>query len=85
MLIDTHCHINIMIKKEFDIPLKHEDFNKAAEIIKESDENSVNILLNVGTSLPESLNSIALAQQFKTYMPLLEFILAISTLNGSKI
>lgn len=66
MLIDTHCHLNIMVKKEFDIPLKHEDFDKALEIIKEANDDAVNILLNVGTSLRESLNSIALAQHFKS-------------------
>lgn len=65
MLVDTHCHLNTIIKKEFDIPLKDSDFDKAAEIIKEAAEDSVNILLNVGTSLPESLNSVALAQRFK--------------------
>jgi len=54
-----------MVKKEFDIPLKREDFDKACEIIKEAHDDTVNILLNVGTSLPESLNCIALAQHFK--------------------
>lgn len=65
MLVDTHCHLNTIVKKEFDIPLKEGDFAKAEEIIKEAAENSVNILLNVGTSLPESLNTVALALHFK--------------------
>jgi len=64
MLVDTHCHLNTIVKKEFDIPLKPGDFDKAAEIINEASADSVTILLNVGTSLEESLNSYALAQRF---------------------
>jgi len=66
MLIDTHCHINIIVKKNFDVLLTNDDLMKAKELVKEAAENSVNILLNVGTSLPESLNSIALAKHFKS-------------------
>lgn len=64
MLVDTHAHINIMVKKEFDILLSPEDYEKAAQIVQEAAADGVTILLNVGTSLPESLNSIHLAQRF---------------------
>jgi len=65
MLIDTHCHLNIMVKKEFDVPLKSEDYATAEKIINEASAESVTILLNVGTSLPESINSVELALRFK--------------------
>lgn len=64
MLIDTHCHINIMIKKDFDILLSEENFELAQIIIDQAYNNDVKILLNVGTSLIESINSVNLAKKF---------------------
>ncbi len=34
MLIDTHCHINIMIKKDFDTPITETMFHAAQEIVR---------------------------------------------------
>ncbi|MGE0207454.1 MAG: TatD family hydrolase [Candidatus Babeliales bacterium] len=65
MLIDTHCHINIMIKKDFDVPLKPDDFTGAATIVKQAAHEHVNRIINVGTSVIESLNCIALARTFQ--------------------
>lgn len=36
MLIDTHCHINMMIKKEFDVPLSQAQLPLAHTIIQEA-------------------------------------------------
>jgi len=65
-LVDTHCHINIMAKKKFDIPLTHTNFEKAAQIAQEASDKSVEYILNVGTSLIECQNCINLAQKNKT-------------------
>lgn len=65
MLIDTHCHINNIVKEKFDILLTQEELKIAEKIIKEAETNSVNIIINVGTSLIESINSIKLAQMYK--------------------
>lgn len=61
MLIDTHCHINIMVKKEFDVPLKAEELEAAQSIVGEAAHHGVTRIINVGTSLIESINCIELA------------------------
>jgi len=62
MLIDTHCHINMMIKKEFDIPLDITLLPNAQLIVDEAYQNGVTTIINVGTNLIESKNCILLAQ-----------------------
>lgn len=64
MLIDTHSHLNIMVKKDFDTLLNYDHISLARDIIQEAGDNDVNIILNVGTSLPESINCISLSKQF---------------------
>ena len=65
MLIDTHCHINMMIKKRFDILIDDSAFSAAQTIVQDAEKNGVGIIINVGTSLIESKNCITLAQWFK--------------------
>ncbi len=65
MLIDTHCHIHNMIKKEFDIPLTQQEINSSTTIVEQAAQADVKIILNVGTSLVESKNAIAIAQKNK--------------------
>ncbi len=64
-LVDTHCHINTMIKPEFDIPLSPDFSTLAQPIIDAAYKNDVRIIINVGTSLVESENCVALAKTFK--------------------
>lgn len=64
MLTDTHCHINIMIKKEFDIPMPQNFKDLALPIIIQAKQAGVTQIINVGTSVPESQNCIQLAQAF---------------------
>ncbi len=64
MFIDTHCHLNIMVKKEFDEPLNEQHFLIIENIIYEAEKNGVTTIINVGTSLPESINSVAIAKRF---------------------
>lgn len=63
-LIDTHCHINTMIKPTFDIPLSLNDIPKAREILKAAALMGVTRIINVGTSLIESQNCVMLASHF---------------------
>lgn len=65
MLIDTHCHINTMVKKSFDTPLTPEDLPLAHEIVAQAAQAGVTMIINVGTSLIESENCIKLAGTFK--------------------
>ena len=62
MLIDTHCHLNMMVKADFDVPLSQELFPEAQRIVDEAAQNGVNVIVNVGTSLVESKNSVLLAK-----------------------
>jgi TatD DNase family protein len=64
MLVDTHCHINMMIKNSFDTPLQKSDLSKAEVIINESNAARVSVIINVGTRKVENQNCILLAQTF---------------------
>ena len=64
MLIDTHCHINMMIKSSFDTPLKKSDLPKAHIIIEQANAANVSTIINVGTRSIENDNCILLAQTF---------------------
>lgn len=64
MFVDTHAHLNIMVKKKFDIPLSGNELNDAASIIAECAQEDVTQLINVGTSLIESRNCVELAATY---------------------
>ena len=64
MLIDTHCHINMMVKNKFDQLLTQDDYLNAKKIVDEAYSNDVKLIINVGTSIIESINSINLARKF---------------------
>ena len=64
MFIDTHCHLNIMVKDTFDTLLLPHDFQLAQKIILQAQHEHVALIFNIGTSIIESKNSIALAKQF---------------------
>lgn len=64
MLIDTHCHLNMMAKKTFDTPLTNQECQKVNEIIQQAIADDVTIIINVGTSVIESNNSIELAKLY---------------------
>lgn len=64
MIIDTHCHINMMIKKEFDRPVTPQELEHASTIIEQAQSNHVHTIINVGTNIVESENSIKLAEKY---------------------
>lgn len=66
MLIDTHCHINMMVKKNFDVLLSRNEITSAQIIIDEAKTHQVTSIINVGTNLIESQNCIALAQTYSS-------------------
>ena len=65
MLIDTHCHINMLIKQNFDLLLTSDDLQKVEPIIRDAVQSDVTVIINVGTSLLESKNCILLAKNFR--------------------
>lgn len=66
MLIDTHCHINMMVKNSFDTPLEKSDLPKAHIIIDQAHAAGVSIIINVGTRSIENGNCVLLAQTFNS-------------------
>lgn len=63
MFIDTHCHLNAMVK-ELDAPLTAQQLAQVPPIIEAAVQAQVKKIVNVGTSLVESKNCVQLAQQF---------------------
>ncbi|MGB8367000.1 MAG: TatD family hydrolase [Candidatus Babeliales bacterium] len=64
MLIDTHCHLNMMVKQKFDAPLTEKDLSAIKEILKVAATQQVNQIVNVGTSLVESQNCLMIAKKY---------------------
>lgn len=65
MLIDTHCHINMIVKKEFDRPLTQQEIEQSTAIVTQAQQADVSYIINVGTNIIESKNCIAIAQRNK--------------------
>jgi TatD DNase family protein len=64
MLIDTHCHINMMVKSTFDTPLQQSDLPQAKDIVTQAHKENVTTIINVGTRKIENENCILLARMF---------------------
>jgi TatD DNase family protein len=65
MFVDTHCHLNTIIKNEFDAPLP-ENFSQLVQpSLDEAQRHHVTRIINVGTSLTESINCVQLAHHFE--------------------
>lgn len=64
MLVDTHCHLNMLVKKEFDVHLTTSQINDAKKFIDEATSAGVTKIINVGTAVIESQNCIELAKEY---------------------
>lgn len=65
MLIDTHCHMNMMVKTKFDEPMQKNEFDLVRNIVDDAKVENVRRIINVGTSLVESNNCIEIAKRFE--------------------
>lgn len=69
MLIDTHCHINCMLRgyqtKSTYTEFTPTEVQHANTIISQAGQQDVKLIINVGTDLIESLTCIKLAQLYK--------------------
>lgn len=65
-LIDTHCHLNLIVKEGFETPLTQNDIDQAQAVITQAANDHVKTIINVGTSLIESNNCIQLARAYKS-------------------
>ena len=68
MLIDSHCHMNIMIRnymtKDLFVPLSINEIDLCQKIINNANSHHVSTIINVGTDLIESLTCIDIAKNF---------------------
>ncbi|MEI7580572.1 MAG: TatD family hydrolase [bacterium] len=65
-MIDTHCHINIMVQKKPDQRMTEEMLAQCDAIVVRAHAAGVQQLITVGTSVAESRNCILLAQRYST-------------------
>lgn len=65
MFIDTHAHLNIMVSKKPDELLQEFHFVEIEKIVQSAHNSGISALINVGTSVAESENSIQIATRFK--------------------
>ncbi len=65
MFIDTHCHLNMIVKENFDRLLTDDELKAVQTDIEQAKAAGVTTIINVGTSLVESLNCIELARRYK--------------------
>lgn len=65
-LVDTHCHINMMVKKDFDRVLTEQELLAAGDVIEQARIQNVQTIINVGTSLVESKNCVEIARRYKS-------------------
>ncbi len=64
MLIDTHCHINMMIKITESIEFNQEECQKAQEILEKARTAGVTSVICIGTDVKSSYQSVDLASTF---------------------
>ncbi|MDQ5940808.1 MAG: TatD DNase family protein [Candidatus Dependentiae bacterium] len=65
MMIDTHCHLNIMADKKPEELLRSEHFPAIEQFLREAAASNLSYLITVGTSIPESQNCVALAERYQ--------------------
>ncbi len=66
MMIDTHCHLNIMVDKKPEELLRQEHFPAIEHILREAAASNLSYLITVGTSIPESQNCVAVADRYQS-------------------
>jgi TatD DNase family protein len=65
LLIDTHAHINLLVT-DFDTPITDDNYSDIKIILDEAKNCGVTTIINVGTNLIESNNSVLLANKFSS-------------------
>lgn len=63
MLIDTHCHINSMVKQHYTNLMQESDIPAAEKIITQAQDAGVSPLINIGASHVDNYDNILLAQR----------------------
>lgn len=61
MLIDTHCQLNLMVKKDFNRCLTNEEISAVKTIVTEAEIADVSPIITIGSSSSESENCVRIA------------------------
>lgn len=64
MLIDTHCHLNMIVKEQFNTPITQDEMQRVESIVIEAEQADVCRFITVGTSVVESHNCVQLANYY---------------------
>jgi TatD DNase family protein len=64
MFIDTHCHLNLIAKNDFESLLTKKQIDSLELILNRAKLQRVEIVLTVGTSIVESRNCILISKRF---------------------
>lgn len=64
MLVDTHCQLNLMLKKEFNRALTAEELSSAQTILHEAAHHDVQKIVTIGSNFIESENCLRLANAY---------------------
>jgi len=62
--VDTHCHLNLVVNPQFNVPLDEQQIKAAQEIITRAHQAHVQYIINIGTGIIDTKNCIALAQRY---------------------
>jgi TatD DNase family protein len=60
-LVDTHCHLDLIVQKQFDIILNAEQISAIQPIVDQAEKADVKRLIMVGAGLPTSTSSVECA------------------------
>ena len=63
MFIDTHCHLNMMVDRELDKNFEEKGIQTITGIIEEAKHVGVAKIINIGTNLNSTVNSIYIAKK----------------------
>ncbi|MBT4594816.1 TatD family hydrolase [bacterium] len=64
MIIDTHCHLDMMVKKNYEENFSDDLIPKIGEIVAQAELAGITNIINVGVDLPSSEVAILLAKNF---------------------
>ena len=68
IFVDTHCHLTMLSESDFsksDVvkPLQAQQMQEIRSVIKEASDQEVHNIISISTNLPDSMNSVLVAQQ----------------------
>ncbi len=64
MLIDTHCHLNMMVKEKFGVSISEKELDAVGTIVKDAKKHQVEVIITVGTNFIENNNCVEIAKHY---------------------